>query len=287
VDGNSRRRRFRTVAAVVIGGAIGVCAVAGLGVWWFGRGIGPVILPSRPLLPETSAKGALPLDAAGGLKVRVFAKDLDGPRVMLFDYRGTLLVSERDAGRVTALRDDNQDGVADSRKVLAGNLNVPHGLTFRPGAMPAELYVAETDKVSRYIYDPLKVTLSDPVKIVDLPSGGGHVTRTARFDSKGRLYITVGSSMNVGVESDKHRAAMLVCDADGKNLRVYAKGLRNTVFFIFDRQERIWGNDMGRDLLGDDTPPDELNIITDGGDYGWPYCYGDRVPDPFGGTRRI
>jgi len=234
-----------------------------------------------------SAQTALPLDTAGGLKVRVFAKDLDGPRVMLFDYRGTLLVSERDAGRVTALRDENQDGVADSRKVLAGNLDVPHGLTFRPGAMPAELYVAETDKVSRYIYDPLKVTLSDPVKIVDLPSGGGHVTRTARFDSKGRLYITVGSSMNVGVESDKHRAAMLVCDADGKNLRVYAKGLRNTVFFIFDRQERIWGNDMGRDLLGDDTPPDELNIITGGGDYGWPYCYGDRVPDPFGGTRRI
>ncbi len=274
--------------AVVAGAVVLSCCAAVVAVWWrFGRGVQPLVLPARPLRSVPSSQTALPLDAAGGLKVRVFARDLDGPRVMLFDYRGTLLVSERDAGRVTALRDENRDGVAESRKVLADNLDVPHGLTFRPGAMPAELYVAETDSVSRYIYDPLKITLSSPAKVVDLPSGGGHVTRTVRFDSKARLYMTVGSSMNVGVESDKHRAAMLVCDADGKNLRVYAKGLRNTVFFTFDRQERIWGNDMGRDLLGDDTPPDELNIITDGGDYGWPYCYGDRIPDPFGGTRRI
>lgn len=64
-----------------------------------------------------------------------------------------------------------------------------------------------------------------------------------------------------------------------KNLRVFAKGLRNTVFFTFDGKGRIWGNDMGRDFLGDSLPPDELNIISEGKDYGWPYCYGDKVRD--------
>lgn len=286
--GDSRRRRVWSAVALVIGGVIIVCAVAGVIFWrYFGRGLGPVVLPSRPLRPATSAKGALPLRTAGGLKVRVFAKGLDGPRVMLFDHRGTLLVSERDGGRVTALRDENKDGVADVVKPLVRNLDTPHGLAFRPNAMRAEVYVAETDKVSRYVYDPRRITLTNPVKIVDLPSGSGHVTRTIRFDSKGRLYITVGSSMNIGVEKDPRRAAMLTCDTDGKNLRVFAKGLRNTVFFIFDRSGRIWGNDMGRDMLGDNVPPDELNIITDGGDCGWPYCYGDQVPDPFGGTRQI
>jgi glucose/arabinose dehydrogenase len=75
------------------------------------------------------------------------------------------------------------------------------------------------------------------------------------------------------------RAAIWVSDLDGKNLRQWAGGLRNTVFFTFDKNGKIWGNDMGRDLLGDNLPPEELNIIEDGGDYGWPFCYGDRVRD--------
>jgi glucose/arabinose dehydrogenase len=80
-------------------------------------------------------------------------------------------------------------------------------------------------------------------------------------------------------EKDDKRSAILVSDLDGSDLNLFASGLRNTVFFDFDAQGRMWGNDMGRDFLGDDLPPDELNIIEAGRDYGWPYCYGKNVRD--------
>lgn len=280
--------RSRAVTWIVFGLLVLLAGLAAVVYWTVGRGLQPLLLPSSPLrTPEGAESSALPLDAAAGLKVRVFAHNLAGPRVTLFDGRGTMLVSEPQEGAVIALRDTDGDGISDARHILLRRLRLPHGLAFRPDVSPPQLYVAETDKIVRYRYDPRALAATDPRKVVDLPGGGGHHTRTIRFGPDGRLYITVGSSGNVLVEKDKRRAAMLVADADGGGTRVFARGLRNTVFFIFDPAGRIWGNDMGRDMLGDDIPPDELNIVREGGDYGWPYCYGNRVPDPFGGTKEM
>jgi glucose/arabinose dehydrogenase len=107
---------------------------------------------------------------------------------------------------------------------------------------------------------------------------GRHFTRTIKI-IKGKLYTSVGSSCDTCRESDEMRATLLVSDTDGKNLRVFARGLRNTVFFVEGPDGKIWGTDMGRDFLGDNLPPDDINIIEDGKDYGWPFCYGEMVRD--------
>jgi glucose/arabinose dehydrogenase len=119
-------------------------------------------------------------------------------------------------------------------------------------------------------------------KIADLPSGGGHSSRTLLFlppPDADKLLISVGSSCNVCAEEDWRRAKVLLLNADGK-LQTFAAGLRNAVFMRLHPETReIWATEMGRDYLGDNLPPDEINKIQAGRDYGWPSCYGDNVPD--------
>lgn len=248
--------------------------------------------------PSASTGGEVAgLRAAGGLRVRLFAADLAGARVLALDPddADTLLVSLPRTGSVVALTDRDRDGRAERRTTVLSGLSLPHGLAFRAeggggragDARRLFLYVAEGHRVARYPYDSGRKAVGNPQHIVSLPLPRGHTTRSIRFDREGTdtwLYISVGSSVNVGVEEDRRRATVMRCRPDGSDFEVFASGLRNTVFFAFDPDGRLWGNDMGRDLLGDDLPPDELNIVREGRDYGWPYCYGRRVPDPFGGT---
>jgi glucose/arabinose dehydrogenase len=98
--------------------------------------------------------------------------------------------------------------------------------------------------------------------------------------SNNELLVSIGSSCNVCHESDPRRAAVYVADLDGKNFRPFATGLRNTVFLATRPADgKIWGTEMGRDFLGDDLPPDEINIIESGKNYGWPTCYGQNIHD--------
>ncbi len=113
-------------------------------------------------------------------------------------------------------------------------------------------------------------------KILDLPTGG-HFTRTIRI-LRDKLYVSVGSSCNVCIEADQTRAAIQQCDLNGKNCLVFAKGIRNAVGFI-QYNDKIYATENGRDWLGDNLPPDELNIIEEGGNYGWANCYGKNVHD--------
>ena len=220
-----------------------------------------------------------PLEINGDFEIRVFAKDLPaGGRVLAFDKDQNLLVSVPKDGKVIVLPDKNNDGKADERIVLLDGLNSPHGLDFHEDF----LYVAETDKIVKYNYNSTDISATNPEKIIDLDGDGGHSSRTIRFGPEGKLYIASGSSCNVCVEKSNQRATMMRVNPDGSEFEIFATGLRNTVFFTFDNNGNIWGNDMGRDLLGDLLPPDELNIIKQGQDYGWPYCYGDKVIDPFG-----
>ena len=236
------------------------------------------IIPPQKNIKEYLPQGDelnYPLDLPKGFNLGVFA-DLKGdlPRALAFDEKGVLFASIPGSGKIIALPDENGDGKADRIVEVMRGLARPHGIAFAGDF----IYVGETDKVVRARYDPENLSVGSVEKLFDLPGGGRHFTRTIRIKD-GKIYTSVGSSCDTCLEDSPYRAAVLVSDLDGAGLRVFARGLRNTVFFTLDAKGRIWGTDMGRDFLGDNLPPDEVNLIEEGQDYGWPYCYGDRVRD--------
>jgi glucose/arabinose dehydrogenase len=220
------------------------------------------------------------LRAADGLSVGRFADGLDGARFLRFTAAGDLLVSQPRAGVVTLLfRDQDGDGRSDGRRVLLKDLDQPHGLDFHDGW----LYVAETGAVGRIRFDAATRSASGAFERVvkDLPKGGGHWTRTLRFGPDGLMYVSVGSNCNVCTETDRRRAAITRYRPDGSGEEIFARGLRNAVGFDFQPGTGdLYATDNGRDLLGDDFPPCELNRVVQGGFYGWPFANGNRVPDP-------
>jgi glucose/arabinose dehydrogenase len=183
---------------------------------------------------------------------------------------------------VVALLDRDKDGIADAVVTVIEGLNRPHGLAFRC-APECRLYIAEEDRVNVYTYDRKNLKAVNEKKIVDLPAGGNHVTRTLLFLPKphdNTLLISVGSTCNVCIEKDWRRAKVLVIPAEGESLSTFASGLRNAVFMaIHPGTKKVWVTEMGRDWLGDDLPPDEINIIEQGMNYGWPFCFGKNVHD--------
>ena len=217
-----------------------------------------------------------------GFVVSIFAKNLPGARVLALDPGGTLLVSLTSQGKVVALPDKNDDGVAEAAVTVLDGLNKPHGLAFGPGEKP-RLYVAETERVAAFDYDPERLKATSEQKIADLPPGGRHFTRSLLFlpgTRDRRLLISVGSSCDACEEKDWRYAKILAVDPDGGDLETFASGLRNSVFMaVHPRSKHVWATEMGRDFLGDNLPPDEINIILEGRHYGWPYCYGKRLHD--------
>ena len=215
-----------------------------------------------------------------GFAVNTYASDVANARFLRFTSAGDLLVSAPRQGTVFLLgRDRNGDGTADGRRALLTDLNRPHGIAIHDGW----LYVAETDAVLRVRFDAETGTVSGtPERIVTgLPGGGNHWTRTIDVGPDGKLYVSVGSSCNVCEEADRRRATIVRYDLDGKNETIYATGLRNSVGFDWQPATGdLYATDNGRDMLGDDFPPCELNRVVEGGFYGWPYANGDRVPDP-------
>lgn len=231
-----------------------------------------------PAKPEQQTQG--PLRMPKGFSLSIFAKDLNDPRVLTFDPNGILIASIPKEGRVVALIDKNNDGKSDETKTVVGGLNSPHGIAVqcvRPNE--CKLYVAENASVDEFTYDPRVLTAAQKRVIAALPSGGGHSTRTI-LPHGNSLLVAVGSSCNVCHETDQNRAKILEIAIDTGKTETFATGLRNAVFMAFHPYTRaIWATEMGRDMLGDDTPPDELNIIKKGGNYGWPICYGKNVHD--------
>ncbi|NLC58308.1 MAG: sorbosone dehydrogenase family protein [Armatimonadetes bacterium] len=235
--------------------------------------------PAGESTPLPPARAQVPR----GFRIETVTDALPGVRMLAFSPDGRLFATQPRAGRVVVVP------VGEGRpQAWATGLNLPHGIAFHNG----RLYVAETDAVVRWPYQAGSARApGEPQRIAALPAGGGHWTRTVRFGPDGAMYVAVGSSCNVCIEEDPRRAALLRFPAPGDQLsgllegELYATGLRNTVDFAWDRQNRLWGVDNGRDHLGDTLPPEELNLIRQGGFYGWPYAYGDRVPDPEFGER--
>jgi glucose/arabinose dehydrogenase len=212
-----------------------------------------------------------------GFKISVYASGLKNARFMAIDDEGNLFLSQPKEGRISVLRDLNRDGAADEVIVYVEGLNLPHGLALDE----RWLYVAENDRVER-LRDDNGDFMADHKELItnDIPGPGGHFTRTIGFGPDGKMYVSVGSSCNV-CEDDPRRAAILRFEKDGSGDELFARGLRNSVGFVWHPETgEMWATDNGRDWLGDDLPPDEINIVYEGKHYGWPYCYGQRIPDP-------
>ncbi|WP_167854848.1 PQQ-dependent sugar dehydrogenase [Mangrovimicrobium sediminis] len=235
--------------------------------------------------------GVAPLQAPPGFEVTVYAEALPGARMLLAGVNGDLLLSRPAKGDVILLAPDRDgDGRADGRRVLLQQLDQPQGLAFLGGW----LYVAEQGQVGRIGYDHANGTTRGAYQVVipDLPRGGNHWRKTLRAGPDAALYLAIGSSCNVCAESDPRRATLMRFAADGSAGEVIASGLRNAVDFDWSPfNGKLYATDNGRDLLGDDFPPCELNLIEPGRFYGWPYFNGDNLqdpdmgPDPYAGAR--
>ncbi len=220
------------------------------------------------------------LRVPAGFAIGVFAEGIEGARFLRFTSTGDLLVSQPRQSRIArVLPDSDGDGVSDGVEPVLEGLNRPHGIDLWEGW----LYVGETDAVLRVPYDAERgVVTGDAERVVTgLPAGGNHWTRTVRIGPDGWLYVSVGSSCNVCDEDDDRRATMLRYRPDGSDFEIYATGLRNSVGFDWQPgTQALYATDNGRDLLGDDFPPCELNRVERGGFYGWPIANGDRIQDP-------
>lgn len=231
----------------------------------------PAVLPSSPA-------SAGPIAVPGTFTIETYAKELDAPRVLAQDSNGTILVSIPAKGTVVALPDANHDGVADSTVTLLSKLKKPHGIIL-DCAPDCKLFVAEETRLMRYDYDAATIKATSGVKLLDLPGGGRHTTRTLlKLDST--ILISVGSTCDVCHEKNPWHGSVIQIDLDGKNARLFATGLSNSVFLArHPVTGDVWATEMGRDNLGDDLPPDEINILKSGHNYGWPICYGKNIHD--------
>jgi glucose/arabinose dehydrogenase len=189
---------------------------------------------------------------------------------------GDIFLADTGAGEVIVLRDPQNTGGAQEREVFVVGMNRPFGIAFHENYV----YIGNMNELLRFRYDPkTSKRLGEKEHLLDLPSGG-HDTRSLAFSADGKhLFIAVGSNSNIDTGEDPRRAAVTICDSDGKNARLYATGLRNPVGLALEPVTgAVWTTVNERDELGDDLPPDYFTSLKDGGFYGWPYSYiGDNV----------
>jgi glucose/arabinose dehydrogenase len=232
--------------------------------------------------------------APAGFKVELYWSELENPRLIRAAPNGDLFAAESRPGRIKVLRGLTEAGKAQTVSIYATGMREPFGIAFYPlGSNPEYVYVANTDSVVRFAYrnGDLKATSSPQVIVPNLPAGGrlrggGHWTRDIAFSRDGRkMYISIGSHSNVDDTDNNpvefHRADILETNTDGSGLRVYAWGIRNPVGIAVDPQSGLlWASVNERDELGDNTPPDYITHVQEGGFYGWPWYYIGGNQDP-------
>ncbi|MBA2923248.1 sorbosone dehydrogenase family protein [Pseudomonas sp. P7] len=268
--------------------------------------------PNKTLIPTVNIApaigwpdGAKPT-AAPGTQVAAFAEGLDHPRWLYVLPNGDVLVAETNAppkpddakgirgwvmekvmgragagvpspNRITLLRDADHDGVAETRTVFLENLNSPFGMTL----VGNDLYVADSDKLLRFPYQPGETAIkAQGSKVVDLPGGplNHHWTKNVVASKDGsKLYVSVGSNSNVGengLEAEQGRAAIWEVDRASGQHRIFASGLRNPNGMAWEPQSgKLWTAVNERDEIGSDLVPDYITSVKDGGFYGWPFSY--------------
>jgi glucose/arabinose dehydrogenase len=251
-----------------------IASVVVFGLAWTFRG--------RILVPfgmsfDTGAAGRTELLLREGFSADVYASGLVSPRFMAVSGDGTLFVADPGADRVVALPDGDGDGRADEVIVVGTGYDRAHSLAFEEDG---SLLVAGSSMVHRVRLDAA-LRERHREAVLALPGGGSHSTRTIVVAPDGTLLVSVGSSCNVCWEADERRAAILEASPDGSTWRVLMRGLRNAVGIAVDPATgSLWATNNGRDLMGDDTPPETLYRVVDRADAGWPRCHAGSIVDP-------
>ena len=238
---------------------------------------------------HASDVGALPLERVElppEFELEVYATNVLGARSMTLSTNGTLFVGTRVHGKVYAVLDHDKDNTADEVITIAEGLDSPNGVAVRDD----DLYVAEINRVLRY--EDIESNLNNPPTPVvvngNLPTDRAHGWKFIRFGPDGLLYVPVGAPCNVCDRDKQDYATIRRMSPDGTGLEVYARGVRNTVGFDWHPETKeLWFTDNGRDHMGDNQPPDELNRApTLGMHFGFPYCHGGNILDPIYGQGR-
>lgn len=221
-----------------------------------------------------------------GFSLSIYAENVENARSMALGHDGTLFVGTRKAGKIYALQDLNRDFRADKLYEIANGLNMPNGVAFKNDS----LYVAEVNRVLRF--DNIESNLENPPEPViiydNYPEDKWHGWKFIRFGPDEKLYIPVGAPCNVCEKVNQRYATITRMNPDGSNVEIFAHGVRNSVGFDWHPVTgELWFTDNGRDRLGDDIPPDELNRAPVRGlHFGFPYCHGMSILDPKFGKKR-
>ena len=220
------------------------------------------------------------LKVPAGFQLKVMATGLGNARSLLVMPDGGIYLSRMKQGDVWYLKDVNGDGQIETveRKRVAQNMSSAHGMSVRGG----KLYVAAEKTI--WVMDMAKDgSLSVPRVFADgFPDAGQHGARGMHWGPDGYLYAAFGSTNNDSRTPNPEEATMLRISPDGKSREIYASGLRHTIGFGWHPVTGVlYGFDQGSDWHGDNIPPEEMNVIERGKNYGWPFCYGDKNPDPY------
>jgi glucose/arabinose dehydrogenase len=238
---------------------------------------------------ELSQTRRLPLDEIElptGFAIDLYAADVPGARSMTLSPNGTLFVGSRRRGNIYAVLDEDRDQRADRVVTIFHGGAQPNGVAFREGS----LYVADISKVLRF--DEIEENLETPPEPVvirdDLPTDTHHGWKFIAFGPDGMLYVPVGAPCNICDRDDERYGTILRMNPDGSGLEIFAEGIRNTVGFDWHPETKeLWFTDNGRDMMGDDLPPDELDHAPRKGmHFGFPYCHAGTIPDPEFGRGR-
>jgi glucose/arabinose dehydrogenase len=216
---------------------------------------------------------ALPLDTLKlpeGFAITLFSDQVPNARQMVWGAKGTLFVGSKQAGNLYALRDEDGDGKAEKRWLLAEGLDQPSGIAFDGGS----LYVAALNRI--YRFPDIEARLDNPAKVLltdKLPGERHHGWKYLGVGPDRKLYFNIGAPCNVCLRGDSRFATISRMDLSGKNVEVFAQGVRNSVGFDWNPQSQVlWFTDNGRDFMGNNTPPDELNRALGAGfHYGFPF----------------
>jgi glucose/arabinose dehydrogenase len=240
---------------------------------------------SMPAITEASKD--LPLDKIrmpAGFKIQVYA-EVDNARSMVMSPSGTLFVGNRNGDKVYAVKDTDGDYKADKKWIITSGKNMPNGVAFRDG----DLYVAEVSRILKF--PNIESRLNNPPQPVivndNYPDKTHHGWKYIAFGPDGKLYVPVGAPCNI-CESDEIFATITRINADGSGREIFARGVRNTVGFTWHPETKeMWFTDNGRDMMGDDLPPCELNYAPRAGmNFGYPYCHGGTIKDPEFGNKK-